>query len=109
MAEDDAEIVLLSEVKELLEAERDRRGELRYEQKLALEHAQRFARLSPKDAKKLFKELQKVDRVSAENAAKLVDMCPRHPEDVRAVFSKERFNLSEDDVTKILDTVAGYV
>lgn len=109
MAADDEEFVLLSDVKALLEKERERRGELRYEQKLALEHAQRFARLDPKDAHKLFKELQKVDRVSAENAAKLVDLCPTDPEDVRAVFAKERFNLSEDDVTKILDAVARYL
>lgn len=107
MADDD--IVLLSEVKELLEAEREKRGELRYEQKLALEHAQTFAKLDPKESRKLYEEVLKIDRLSPENAAKIADLCPRTADDVRAIFQKERFTLEEDDVNKILDAVARYV
>lgn len=109
MAEEEPEFVLVSEVKELLEKESEERDELRYEQKLALEHARAFARLDPDDARELYEEALKLDRVSPANAAKIADLCPQHPDDVRAIFQKERYNLEEDEVQNILDTVAKYV
>lgn len=108
MAEDD-EYVLISEVKEMLESEQDRRGELRYEQELALQHAQKFARLDPDDARQIRDEVLEIDRVTPALATKVADLCPRDEEDVQAIFAKERFNLDDEDIKKILDAVAGYV
>lgn len=109
MADDENDQVLLSEVKEMLEAEQERRGELRYEQQLALEHAQKFARLDPDDARAIRDEALEIDRVTPALATKIADLCPRDEEDVQAIFAKERFNLGDDDIKKILDAVAKYV
>ena len=40
---------------------------------------------------------------------KIADILPKYPEDVRAIFSKERINLESDDIQKILDIVAEYL
>lgn len=105
---EDKKMATLAEVKEIL-LERQEKGVLTPEQKLALEHCQKFARLDAKKAKKLVKELTELGFVSELNAVKIVDMMPDHPDDVRALFAKERANLDKKDVEKILSVVEKYL
>lgn len=107
MAEE--EQLSLAEVKELLEKERASREELMPEQKLALQHAEAFTKLSPAKVKKLVKELRKIEQISEQNACKIADILPKYPEEVRAIFSKERFTLSKEDVEKVLKLVEKYL
>lgn len=100
--------VTLAEVKELLEKAEQSRGELTYEQKLALEHARRFARFSAADARKLLEELTQNPKVDAATAIRIVDVAPAHPDDVRALFAKARVNLDESELQKILESVQKY-
>ena len=99
------EIVTLPEVRHVLEKEKKDRGELSYEQKLAFEHAEGFARLNVTKARKLFKEAQKIERVSAHHAAKIVELAPRLPDEVEVIFAKDRFTLEKAEVEKILELV----
>ena len=69
---EDKKIVTLAEVKDIL-TERQKDGELTAEQKLAMEHTQRFARMDSKKAKKLVKELTELGFVSEINAVKRAD------------------------------------
>ncbi len=101
-------MVSLAEVKDIL-TERQGDGELTAEQKLALEHAQKFSRLDSKKAKKLVKELTELGFVSEINAVKLADILPSHPDDVRLVFSKERASVEKKDIEKILSVVQKYL
>jgi len=101
---DEPEYVSLAEVKELLEAEQEKR-ELTYEQTLGLQHAQLFAGTTGKKAKKIIKELAKFEFISPMNAVKIADMLPEHPDDVRALFAKERFTLEQGDVDEIIKIV----
>lgn len=103
-----ARVVPLAEVKELLSQEVEHR-ELSTDQRLSLEHAQRFAALDPEKARKLHKELLGIKAISEGNAAKIVDLLPQHPDDVRAIFAKERFTLDKKDVTEILELVQKYL
>lgn len=100
--------VTLAEVKELLEKAEQARGELTYEQKLALEHARRFARFSAADARKLMEELMQNPKVDLLSAIRIVDVVPAHPDDVRAIFAKARVNLDESELQKILESVQKY-
>ena len=96
--------VPLTEVKNLLEKEAKKR-ELSYEQNLALDHAKHFTTISMTKAKKMADELMKLERISEPFAYKIVDILPMHPEEVRAIFAKERFTLEEDEIKKILKIV----
>ncbi len=105
---EDKKIATLAEVKEIIE-ERQQDGELTPEQKLALEHCQRFSRIDAKKAKKLVKELTELGFVSEVNAVKIADILPNHSDDVRAIFAKERSAVEKKDVEKILSVVQKYL
>ncbi len=102
--EDKVRYVSLAEVKNLLEKEEKKR-ELTYEQKLALEHAKHFAKLGLTKSKKMADELVTIDRITEPFAYKIVDILPMHPDEVRAIFAKERFTLEDDEIKKILKIV----
>jgi len=105
---EDKKVVTLAEVNEIL-LERQKDGELTAEQKLSLEHAQKFARIDPKKAKKLVKELTELGFVSELNAVKIADIMPSSADDVRLIFSKERASVEKKDIEKILSVVQKYL
>lgn len=104
----DERVVTLAEVKDLLEKAEADRGELTYEQKLALEHAKRFARHTPADVQKTMDELKQNPKIDTLTAVRIADLAPTHPDDVRAIFAKARANLDDAEVQKVLETVRKY-
>lgn len=101
-------LVPLADVKELLEKAEAARGELSYEQKLALEHARRFAKLSAEKATTLVQELMQNPKIEYGMAVRVADLAPTNIDDVRALFSKSRANLDEAEIQKILESVSKY-
>ena len=97
----------IPEVHELLLKEQEKR-ELTYEQKLVLQHCELLQRFDKRTAEKLVAELEKIERVSTPLAHKVAELLPNHPDDVRAIFSKERFTLDEKTIGSILSTVSKY-
>jgi len=102
------EYLTLVEIKELLTKEQKKRT-LTTEQNYSLEHATRFSKLGAKDSKKLVKELMGIEPLSKVQACKLVDLMPKYPEEVKAVFLKERVAIDDGTITKILDKVKEYL
>ncbi len=105
---EDKKILTLAEVKDIL-TERQGEGELTAEQKLALEHVQKFSRMDSKKARKLVKELLELGFVSEINAVKIADVLPSVADDVRLIFSKERASVEKKDIEKILSVVEKYL
>jgi DNA-directed RNA polymerase subunit F len=101
--------VSLAEIKDLLEREKASRTALSMEQSYAYQHASTFARLTPEQVQKLVKELQEVPMMSEFNAVKIADLLPTYPDDVRAIFAKERFALSKEDMDRVLEIVRQYL
>ena len=99
--------VSLAEIKNLLEKEEKKR-ELSYEQKLALEHSKHFAKIGVTKARKMAQELMKLERITEPFAYKIVDILPMHPDEVRPIFAKERFTLEDKEIKKILKIVEEY-
>jgi DNA-directed RNA polymerase subunit F len=97
----------IPEVHELILKEQEKR-ELTYEQKLVLQHCEMLARFDVRTAEKLMAELERIERVSTPLAHKIGELCPTHPDDVRAIFSKERFTLDEKTIQSIIATVEKY-
>ncbi len=100
--------VSLSEVKQLLTKEGKQR-ELSAEQKVALDHAQKFSKIEQDSAKKLHKELGALGFISEQNVVKIIDLLPVTPEDVRLVFSKERLTPEKKQIEQIIETVQKFV
>jgi len=105
--------VTLAEVKNIFKDKKkeyeDAGKELFYEQKRAYDHASKAAKLGVKDARKLIEEVKALGlSLSEDQIVKIVDLLPETVDDVRAIFAKERFKYTEEDIKRILDAVAHY-
>ena len=101
-------------VREMLLDAQDRRGTLKYEQKWALQHAEwaaSEARNGVSTKPEVFEELRTklldVETLAKhpDLAAKLAELMPAEPEDVRAVFSSKRIKIEDSEITAVLDIV----
>ncbi len=101
----DEKYLTLAEIREELENEQKQRDELLAEQKLALEHAKKFSKLSEANAAKLVKKLMENEKVNEPLAVKIVDLMPSHNDDLQALFAKERTSLTKEEMDQILETV----
>ncbi len=81
--------------------------ELNYEQRAALDYLTKLVKLKPKKAQAAIDELVKSDKVKPEIAVKIVDLLPRDEDDVRAIFAKERFVLTKEEIAAIVKVVEG--
>lgn len=108
MADTPVQPVPLAEVKNILKKVSKEREELIYEQKIALEHAQKFAKLPVKKTQELIKELKNVEFIDDVRAIRIADLLPMNEDDVKTIFAKERITLSEKDIKTVLDIVKKY-
>ena len=95
----------LAEVKQMLKKVNKERKEMIYEQRIALEHAQKFVKLSVKKTNELIKELEGLESVERHHAIKIADLLPQTEDDVKTIFAKERITLGENETKKILEIV----
>lgn len=100
----------IAEVREeLLEVRRTREKEsLGYSMMRALDHVEKFSKLTGEEAVELKEKLEGLEKVSPEIAVKLVDILPSTADEVRAVYAKERFALDQDKVEEILGVIEEY-
>ena len=105
MEGNEARPVSLSEVKNILRKLEKDRKELNYEQKIALEHANMFAKLPVKKTEEMIKELLKIEFIQGIHAYKIADILPKNEDDVKTIFAKERVTLDEKKIKNILEIV----
>ncbi len=98
----------LAEVKELIES-RKKEGELSYEQNLTLENCIQFSRLSVKEAKELIDELMGLEKIDRKQAVMLTYLLPRNADEVKIIFSKEHFILTDEEINQILEILKKYI
>lgn len=98
----------LSEVKNILRKIEKDRDEITYEQRIALEHANKFSKIPSQKIKELIKELIKFDFIDESHVYKIVDLLPVTNEDIKTIFAKERINLDDDKIKKIITTINKY-
>ena len=101
-------LVSLAEVKHILESEATNR-ELTNDQKAALDHAEKIAVLSVEKTNLLISELRNLEFTTEFTCFKIADILPTYPEDIRAIFSKERIILENDHINQIIDIVVKHL
>ena len=106
--EEEKNYITLPEARKLLEEAAEER-ELTYEQQLALQHAQQFAKLDPEKARKMKEDLLQIEGVNEYYATKIVDLLPTNPDDVRAIFATDRAVLQMSQMESILEVVRKYL
>jgi DNA-directed RNA polymerase subunit F len=100
--------VSLAEVKNILKRVSKEREELLYEQKIALEHAQKFSRLPLKKTEDMIKELKELEFLREIHAYKIADILPATEDDVKTILAKERVTAGDKEIKKILEIVKKY-
>ena len=106
--DNEVKVIPLSEVKNILKKASKERKELLYEQRIALEHAQKFAKLPVKKTNDLIKELVSLEYLDEVNTIKIADLLPATEDDVKTIFAKQRITLGENEIKKILEIVRKY-
>lgn len=107
------EALTLSEVKDILEnikEEREKEGkELGYELRKAISHAESFSRTGTKKSRELVNELMKLEKMKPEIAIRIADILPLSNDEIRTIYAKERYTLSEEELKNILELVVKFV
>ena len=102
------DLLTLAEVKEILDQIREKRSdeeELGYELRRAIRHADLFSKGSADENRALVAELMNLEKMSLEIAVKIADIKPVNKDELRAIYAKERFTLSEEELDNILEMV----
>ena len=102
------DLLTLAEVKDILDQIRDKRSdeeELGYGLRRAIRHAELFSKGTSEESRALVAELMKLEKMSLEIAVKIADIKPINKDELRAIYAKERFTLSEEELDNILEIV----
>ena len=102
------DLLTLAEVKELLDQIRLKRAdeeELGYELRRAIRHAEIFAKGTAEESQAMVAELMKLEKMNKQIAVKIADVRPTSKDELRAIYAKERFTLSEEELNSILEIV----
>ena len=104
----DTKPVSMAEAKQIMTSQ-EKDKELTYEQKLALEHLNKFTVLDAAEAKKLLEEVSGVLRMSDETKIQILNLLPKTPDELRMIFTRENFSLKENEIKKILEIIKKYL
>ncbi len=98
--------ICMSEAKTVLDAMSESTEELNYEQRITIDYLSKFVNTSTEESRKLVNDLLKLNqKIKPELAVKIADILPADEEDVRAIFAKERFTLTKDEIKAILELI----
>jgi len=103
------ELLTLPEVKEILnqiKEERQKEGEeLGYELRKTIAHVESFSKLDAEKSRELVNELMKLEKMKPEIAVRIADILPLSYDEIRSIYAKERYTLTEEELKQILDLV----
>jgi len=97
--------ITVVEARKLLDEAGD---ELNPLQRRVLDYTVRFSKLSHEDAVKLLEELKNEVGLDENAAVQIVNCLPRSPEETRTILGRQKI-ISEEDLKKILDTIARHI
>ncbi len=104
------ELLPLPEVRDMLKQIKEEREkedkELGYELRKAISHAEMFAKLDSKKSRELVNELLKLEKMKPEIAIRIADILPMSNDEIRTIYAKERYTLTEQELKQILELVA---
>ena len=107
------ERVTLPELKEILQKldnERREAGrEMSYELRRSIEHASLLSKTPAEKSHALISELLKLEKMKPDIAYRIANIMPRSRDELRAIYAKERFTLTGEELDTILDLVSAHL
>ena len=103
------ELLTLAEGKDILTAiaeERREKGiEVSYSFRKALNHAEQFSRISGVKSRELVNKLLELEKMKPVIAVRIADILPQSRDELRSIYAKEKYTLSNEELDQILDYV----
>ncbi len=103
------EKITLPELREILirvEGERIEAGkEMGYELRRSIEHANQLSKTTPEQAKDLVAALLALEKMKPEIAYRIANIMPRTRDELRAVYAKEKYSLTGEELDAIINLV----
>jgi len=98
------------ELKEELEKIKKRDEELEENAKASEEYLKKFLKIKKQEAEKLKQELEKLNipRLKEQHIAKIIDLLPKTPEDVKLVLEGYSITITNENIKKIAECVSKY-
>ncbi|HMZ31695.1 MAG TPA: RNA polymerase Rpb4 family protein [Methanoregulaceae archaeon] len=107
------ERVTLPEVREVLaqvEAERiASEKEMSYELRKSIEHANQTSKMPADKSRELVKELLTLEKMKPDIAYRIANTAPRSRDELRAIYAKEKFSLTGEELDAIVGIVQNYL
>jgi DNA-directed RNA polymerase subunit F len=82
--------------------------EMSYEFRRSIEHANKLTKTTPEKSRALVAELVKMEKMKPEIAYRIANIMPKTRDEVRAIFAKERYTLSPEELDKIIEHVTAH-
>ena len=98
------EVITDLQAKDVLE-KREKEGELKFEQKNALEILRKFVKADPEKIKNLMEELKLVEGIRDKHIVSIANFLPEDKDELRIVLHKEYTFFTPEAVEKLLETV----
>jgi len=106
------ERITLPELREALlqvEAERLEAGkEMSYELRRSIEHANQLAKTSGEQTRALVSELLALEKMKPDIAYRIANIMPKTRDELRAIYAKEKYSLTTDELDAILNLVKAH-
>jgi len=106
------QVITLPQLKEELlnvEAARQESGkEMSYELRRSIEHANQIAKTSAEMSSKLALALSELDKVKPDVAYRIASVMPRTRDEVRAVFGRDKYSHTPEELDAIIDLVISH-
>ncbi len=103
------ELLTLAEVKDILsgiaEERREQGLEVSYSFRKALRHAEQFSKISGKKSRELVNKLLELEKMKPVIAVRIADILPQSRDELRSIYAKEKYTLSNEELDQILDYI----
>jgi len=103
------ELLTLAEVKEILfkiaEERREQGLEVGYGFRKALHHADQFSKISGEKSRELVNRLLELEKMKPIIAVRIADILPQSRDEIRSIYAKEKYTLSNEELDQILNYV----
>jgi DNA-directed RNA polymerase subunit F len=107
------ERITLAELKGVLtqvaESRQEDATEMSYELRRSIDHATHLARNTPDQARDLAAALLKLEKMKPDIAYRIANILPRTRDELRAIYAKERFTLTGEELDQTLALVAEHL
>ena len=97
-------LITNAEAKELLE-KRKEEGELKYEQKNALETLKKFVTIDTEKVRKIREKLEKIEKLRERQIIQIANLLPKDEDDLRVILQKDYTLLTPEEVKLVLEAV----